>query len=183
MTPTKTPQTISDIQASLEEAARHCHDLCSSVPADKYNQQLDGKWSVAQNLDHLIKSTKALAKGLGMPSMVLRQFGKPNRPGRSYEEVVQRYQEKLKVANPEVNPFGAKDDVVFEQAKQLEEWDRATASLLKVVEKKWSDEEKLDKYLLPHPLLGRMLVREMLFFTVYHSWHHCKAIQKLIDNL
>ena len=36
---------------------------------------------------------------------------------------------------------------------------------------RWSEAD-LDRYQLPHPLLGKLTVREMLFFTVYHQHHH-----------
>lgn len=35
----------------------------------------------------------------------------------------------------------------------------------------WS-ETQLDSYLLPHPVLGRVTVREMLMFTLFHFDHH-----------
>ena len=41
----------------------------------------------------------------------------------------------------------------------------------------WSEKD-LDKYKLPHPLLGKLTVREMLFFTIYHNEHHLKAMLK-----
>ena len=40
----------------------------------------------------------------------------------------------------------------------------------------WS-ESKLDTYLLPHPLLGKLTLREMLFFSVYHIEHHLKLLE------
>ena len=42
---------------------------------------------------------------------------------------------------------------------------------------KW-DDAKLDNYLLPHPLLGKLTLREMMFFTVYHNEHHLKIMQE-----
>jgi len=33
-------------------------------------------------------------------------------------------------------------------------------------------EEQLDRLLLPHPLLGKLTLREMLYFTIYHVQHH-----------
>lgn len=41
------------------------------------------------------------------------------------------------------------------------------------------DEEELDNYILPHPLIGKTTIREMLYFTIYHVQHHHKAI---VDN-
>jgi hypothetical protein len=40
----------------------------------------------------------------------------------------------------------------------------------------WSETD-LDRYRLPHPLLGRLTVREMLFFTVQHLAHHASKVE------
>jgi hypothetical protein len=37
----------------------------------------------------------------------------------------------------------------------------------------------MDYHVLPHPLLGPLSVREMLFFTVYHNTHHVLNVQRL----
>ena len=39
-------------------------------------------------------------------------------------------------------------------------------------------EEELDQLILPHPLLGKLTLREMLYFTIYHVKHHEKTIQR-----
>jgi len=39
-------------------------------------------------------------------------------------------------------------------------------------------EAALDKYILPHPLLGKLTLREMLYFTAYHVAHHKQLVEK-----
>jgi uncharacterized damage-inducible protein DinB len=39
-------------------------------------------------------------------------------------------------------------------------------------------EEDLDKHILPHPLIGKTTIREILYFTIYHVQHHQKAIKE-----
>jgi hypothetical protein len=39
-------------------------------------------------------------------------------------------------------------------------------------------EAKLDAIQLPHPLLGNLTVREMLFFTLFHQSHHMDVIRR-----
>jgi DNA-directed RNA polymerase subunit L len=46
---------------------------------------------------------------------------------------------------------------------------------------KWS-ENQLNSYQLPHPLIGKISVKEMLFFTDYHIKHHQKAIRKALGK-
>jgi len=38
--------------------------------------------------------------------------------------------------------------------------------------------QSLDKFMLPHPLLGKLAVREMLFFTMYHNLHHVNNVRR-----
>ena len=35
----------------------------------------------------------------------------------------------------------------------------------------------LDTYLLPHPLLGKMTIREISLWTAYHTEHHYKILK------
>lgn len=43
--------------------------------------------------------------------------------------------------------------------------------------RKWN-EKSLDKLRLPHPLLGKLTVREMTFFTLYHDRHHLRSVRQ-----
>lgn len=42
----------------------------------------------------------------------------------------------------------------------------------------WSEEE-LETYNCPHPVLGKITVREILYFTIYHVQHHHETIKKM----
>jgi hypothetical protein len=52
--------------------------------------------------------------------------------------------------------------------------------LLRKLESKISryPEKKLDSLILPHPLLGKLTLREMLYFTNYHVIHHHKLTNR-----
>lgn len=39
-------------------------------------------------------------------------------------------------------------------------------------------EPALDRCRLPHPLMGRLTVREMLLFTLYHNSHHVEHVRR-----
>ncbi len=49
-------------------------------------------------------------------------------------------------------------------------WKKSSADLAAALGM-WTEQE-LDEYQLPHPLIGNLTVREMLFFTIYHSLRH-----------
>lgn len=141
---------------------------------------IEGKWSIAENFDHLIKSGAPVASGLKMNKLMLRALGKPNRSARTYEGLVKRYREKLGeggVAGGEFLPNNSDD---FHKGEMLKNWKMVKEKLMERTEKKWSEKD-LDDYLMPHPLLGKLLVREMLFFTIFHTGHHLKAIERLAN--
>ncbi|MGB1018607.1 MAG: hypothetical protein ACPGVH_06035 [Chitinophagales bacterium] len=38
-------------------------------------------------------------------------------------------------------------------------------------------EKELDNFRVPHPLIGKLSIREMLYFSDYHVLHHKKSIE------
>jgi hypothetical protein len=52
----------------------------------------------------------------------------------------------------------------------VNKWRRAAGALVDSI-KNWQEQD-LDRYLLPHPILGKLTVRELLFFTIYHDMRH-----------
>ena len=50
--------------------------------------------------------------------------------------------------------------------------------LIAKVEKQ--EEKELDIYILPHPLLGKVTLREMLYVTIHHNEHHLQLLKNRI---
>lgn len=129
------------------------------------------KWTPGQQLDHLCRSVTPLNKGLKAPEFALKaMFGKADHPSASYDELVARYLSELAAGGtapapfrPEEIAFVRKDELLADLRDQI---DRLSKSIEKY------DDEKLDKLVLPHPLLGKLTIREMLYFTIYHGEHH-----------
>ena len=147
---------------------------------EKWNTGPDGKWTTGQHCIHLIQSTKPLNKALSIPKFILQyKFGKANRPTRTYDEVVSRYLEKLtklngKVVSPYSNnmpatPPNGKKNIILELTYQKD-------ILLKKLNK--LSEAQLDKYLIPHPAMGRMLLREIIMWSAYHVEHHHNILKE-----
>jgi uncharacterized damage-inducible protein DinB len=45
------------------------------------------------------------------------------------------------------------------------------------IRQKWT-EEQLDNYCVAHPILGKLTMRELAYFTIYHNIHHMETIRK-----
>ena len=133
-----------------------------------------GKWNAVQLLDHIVRSVSPVSLALSLPAFLLRLiFGTANRKSRSYEELVARYHDKLKA--------GGRASGRFVPPPKTDSVEKLSANLSKVVQAlarridRFS-ETQLDQLILPHPLLGKLTLREMLYFTIYHVQHHQKQL-------
>lgn len=136
----------------------------------------NGKWSVGQNLEHLIRSLAPVNQALLLPEFMLRLlFGKPNRKPRTFQELVDRYNQKLAAGGRASGRFVPPAIAWSDRDKKIAALNREKVKMISRLSS-WY-ESKLDTCLLPHPLLGKLTLREMLFFSVYHIRHHLKLLE------
>ncbi|MBV6450219.1 MAG: hypothetical protein MHPDNHAH_00940 [Anaerolineales bacterium] len=165
----------TELLSNLKDSNQRVLKWFTEIPAKDFFRRDGEVWSASDNVDHLIKSHKPIAMAMRLPKLSLRgMFGWASQPSRSYEAVCRVYREALaqggvasgrylpEQRSPE-NPEAAKADL-------LNQFSKASGDLVSVAEK-W-DEADLDGYLLPHPLIGKLTVREMLYFTIYHNLRH-----------
>ena len=113
-----------------------------------------------------MNSAKRITSSLQLPKAVLRtQFGQSNHARRDYDSLVTLYQKEVKNIPPTVVPKGEKHPVSA-KTDLLATFQQQGEKLAKVISE-WSEAD-LDEYLLPHPLLGKMSIRELLLWMIYH---------------
>ena len=166
----------AEMAAALEEKVNAFNSYVAVMNKEKFETMPDGKWSSGQNLDHLIRSIKPLQLAYTLPKFILKMmFGKANRPSKSYDELVLKYKTKLAAGGRASGPF-IPPVISFEQKDLLiKKYDLHKQKLISKIQKQ--SEEDLDKYILPHPLLGKLTLREMLFFTIHHNEHHLELLK------
>ncbi len=166
-----------EIQAKLIAQHQDLMDYLGALSDEALHQQKEGKWSALQNLDHLLKSLQIVNGAINKPSFLLRRmFGKPNRPARSYDQLVQRYQEKSAQATAKApERFAARQSKELKPQEVMAAYEKEIQKFFKFVRK--VKDRKLDGTLVPHPLLGKLLMRELLYFMHFHTGHHFKAIK------
>ncbi len=147
-----------------------------SVPADAfYFKPADNVWSAAENVQHLMQSVQPLNRLFGRPkSYFVEKWGQPKHASRSYEEIVNSYHEALNritVATGAFSPLTPNENFVL----LLDEFKQEHYVLLSQIAQ-W-EEEEFDNYAIPHPLMGLLTVKEMLFFTAYHLRHHHRIME------
>lgn len=139
-----------------------------------FNQ--NNKWTAAQQLEHIYLSVRPVRIGLGLPLMILKiLFGLNKRKSRSYEEGIEKYILKLENGSKASTPFIPKVVGIDKVQKLKIKLKKEITKLIVKIEK--LTENDLDIYLMPHPILGKLTLREMLHFTIYHVNHHQNQIQ------
>jgi hypothetical protein len=167
--------TKAELQQQLHIHHKAFNESINLLNEADFTHSKNGKWNAGQHLDHLIRSTEPVFVAMKLPAIVIRfLFGKANRPSVQYEALVVRYTEKLKAGGKASGRYipGA---VSFSERSLLVE--RLTNIVQRLANQlnKFSEQD-LDKFILPHPLLGKITYREMIYFTIYHVQHHHKLL-------
>ena len=172
-------------RGDIADALRRVHAEVEAAFAGVDDAALDrrpspDKWSPAENLAHLALAVAPVARGLRLPKWLPRLlFGAAATPSRRYAEMRETYRGRLAGGAKSTAAYlprvdvGAGGDL---RERLLARWRRAGEALLAALEG-W-DEASLDRVRFPHPILGKLTVREMLFFTLYHDLHHAAAIRR-----
>jgi len=149
---------------------------CNSLTKDEFEYAPEGKWSAGQQMEHLIKSTSPLNQAMGLPKFLIKlKFGKANRHSKNFDQLVERYKEKLALGgvagaafSPQKVDFNKKEKLINQLHGNIESINQKLD--------KWT-EAQLDEFILLHPLLGKLTVREMMYFTIHHADHHRNLIK------
>jgi hypothetical protein len=174
------PTTRDTLLASLAQVDAQATALWRSFePLEYFKRPADGGWSPAQNVAHLRRSTVPVIWALNTPrSLLTILFGRPRSASRSFEEVRVVYRQTL-AAGAQAGLFGPPRqrpprDPAWAQARSLDRWLRLIPRLAAAIGT-W-EESELDRYRVLHPLIGKLTVREMLHFTLYHLTHHSQIV-------
>ncbi len=179
------PHSGAEIVAAMTRLHAESERYLLGVPATEFAAPQGEKWSPAEHARHLAKSTYPLVGALGLPKIVLGlRFGRARAQSRPFPVLRETYRTHLRATGATAGRFApspqeAPVDATAAAARQhevLARWRAAVSGLAQRVPG-WS-EAALDRYRLPHPLLGKLTVREMLFFTVYHNAHHLEQVAR-----
>ena len=149
----------------------------SALPDEKFIYRNEEKWTAGQQLSHTYLCLLPFLKVLPSKASVLR-FGRINRKTWSYETVIEKYlQTDLKAPGiylPE--PVESEQKALINASLQ-----QALDTIVQLLEP--YTEEELDHFVLPHPLLGPLTVREMFYLMAYHPLHHLRQAKANLINL
>ncbi|HEX6747618.1 MAG TPA: DinB family protein [Longimicrobium sp.] len=176
-----------ELLSALEAAEREVCAFFGSLPAADFISRPGEAWSPAEHLRHLNRAVFAVGRAFSIPRMLLRvRFGRARAPSREYDELRDRYRALLAAGGRASGEFVppreevAADAVEPYRARILAHWAEANRKLRAGLGR-WSEAE-LERIRLPHPILGWLTAREMVFFTVYHAHHHVEAARRRLRD-
>ncbi|MEM6966925.1 MAG: DinB family protein [Bacteroidota bacterium] len=179
MTPTKTIESKADIIEALRMSFEKVANCLINTPSEILHLNKDEKWSVAENFDHLIRSTKPVASALKKNKFFFLPFGISLSGSEEYEILKTNYHLRISqgVTPPKAYLPLAGDNL--SKDKMLTSWKVISEKFPERISK-WSEKD-LNRFRVPHPALGKVTLRELLFFTIFHNEHHLKRMN-IINN-
>ena len=152
-------------------------DATNHLSDEQFTQHLSGKWSVADVMQHLYLSARPVARLMTGPRNVLMQWGKADTPSRTYDEIAVNYAKVLGTGAKAPGTMSPRLEDMQVGKNVLVERFTSVYQMLADAIGSWSDQE-LDTYCMPHPVLGKLTVREMMIFTSVHTRHHLRLLFK-----
>ena len=171
-------KTIPDLKEAITYSYESVLEWIQKQDDTDFLRRVEKKWSTGRQLDHLIKSVIPLNNALRLPKFLLRlMFGKPSNRERTYSELVTAYQYVLEQGGEASGRYIPDQTIQSDKKDLLSRYQAEKRKLINNLDL-WN-EQSLSSYRLPHPLLGKITVREMLFFTIYHNLHHLNTIKSI----
>jgi hypothetical protein len=176
-----------NLTQALQTVEREVAEFFASLSPDEFTLRVDSAWTPAEHLEHLNTAVGAAARGLAFSPWLLRlRFGTALRSSRTYDEVRDDYRARLAAGAGATGRYvPAREEVTGDrravrQAEILARW-RCENSKLAGSLQGWSERD-LDRVRLPHPILGAITARELVYFTIYHGRHHITAARARIPR-
>jgi len=142
----------------------------------KFSYRYQDKWTAGEHLAHILLTITPFPKVLSSKAFISAQFGTVDRQIWDYETVLHHYaQTSLKA--PE--SYLPKDEVLYHQKAAIISGMQQHLTDIKNLLSNYSEEE-LDTLVLPHPLLGKLTIREMFYLMAYHPLHHQRQIERVL---
>ena len=155
-------------------------DYLRGLNTDELEFRYQDKWSAREQLEHIVMCIKPIVQVFEMPKPFIKQnFGEEERKNRSYQELLDEYLQKLSA--------GGKAPIQYVSEKNsTNQKDQLVASLKSLVDKLTLklggfEEYELESLVIPHPLLGKITLKEMLYNVIYHVQHHKNQAIKNLD--
>jgi hypothetical protein len=171
--------TKSEILNSLHKHLTETNSFLNTTDNSIFFRSIDNKWSIAEQIEHLGLSFFATNLVFSMPKSILGTIiGKNKRSNLSSEAIINQYLAKLSSGSKASFPYQPRLSMLKNRTLILNFWNSTQKKMISLIEK--TKEEDLDIYLIPHPIIGKITLREFLYFTIYHIEHHLNSMRNIV---
>ena len=157
-------------------------DYINGLTVEECSFNYQGKWTAGQQLNHIVLCIKPLVQVFSMDKPAIAQtFGVADRPGITYDALLTNYKEKIKEGGKAPERFVPATVSPNQRELLSETLKKLTIELCSKIDS--FTEQELDSLCIPHPLLGKLTLREMLYNAIYHVEHHQEQAKRNLIEL
>jgi hypothetical protein len=151
------------------------------LSTEDYTYRHHQKWTAAEQLAHIVLCIQPLVQVYGMDKAAIAQnFGTTDRTGHSYDELLDAYQAQLQKGGKAPERFVPDTALTHDRAELTTRLNGQIQELCATINT--FEEQELDTLGIPHPLLGKLSLREMLYNAIYHVQHHQAQAQEYLKQ-
>ena len=167
---------------SLDDNTAQFIELVKGLNKEEFEIHVNDKWSAGQDLMHLIKVLQIVNIGFTLPKPILRLvFGINKKESRSFEDLRQLYKNALEGGAKAPTIYIPKPVSYTEKDSLIQKYASLNKSFIDKLNNHTSFE--LDRYRLPHPILGKISLVELASFTSFHTSHHFEVLKSKLAHL
>ncbi len=178
--------TKSEIIAALEIQKLEIPAFLENIPSEQFFDGSSERWSVGYHVQHITSAVNRVAGGLLNAGVLPKR--EPATASRDFATMREFYLETLKNTPSEtLRQLGSR--VTLEEHTDLEAYKTQLISNFENAITNFNnalehfDETNLENLGMPHPVMGLLSSREMVFFIVYHNTHHQNGIKNLLEKI
>lgn len=167
---------------SLDGTVVQFIELVNNLNKDEFENNINDKWSAGQDLVHLIKVLRIVNIGFTLPKPFLRlMFGINKNDNRTFEHLQKLYKSALEGGAKAPTIYIPKPVSYNEKDNLIKKYESLNKSFIDKLNNHTQFE--LDTYRLPHPILGKISLRELANFTSFHTSHHIESLKSKLAHL
>lgn len=148
-------------------------DYIGSLSPEEFCTKKEEGWTPGQHQEHILLTILPLQKVLFSQEYIRETFGKIDRSTLDYNSVIKNYLNTSLQAPEMYIP----SEISSEAKTTINQKIQETVSNIQNLLEKYAEEE-LNQLILPHPLLGKLSIKEMFYLMTYHPTRHLERIQK-----
>ena len=166
----------TSIIQSLNNSLNQFNELILNLNKEEFEININQKWSAGQDLVHLIKVLQIVNIGFALPKTLLQVlYGINKNEQRSFEQLQMIYKKSLENGAKAPSIYIPKPVLFKDKNSLIQKHQSLNKKFINKIE--YHSDIQLDNFRLPHPIIGKISLRELAIFTSFHTIHHFELLK------